>query len=375
MTTIQEEQHVDPGAAPDSIEEAVGALAGRIFEAGLGAFELLSVYVGKELGLYDALVSQGTVTPGTLAAHAEIDARYAREWLEQQTIAGFVEVDDPQAGPEERTYRLSPATAAVLVDETSLAYLAPFATFVVAIGDVIPKVLEAYRHGGGVSFGGFGDLVREAQAALNRPAFENLLPGWISAGFPDVHERLTTGEATRVADIGCGCGWSTIALAKAYPKARVDGLDSDQPSIKTARRNAANADRDNVRFEARDAADPALAGKYDLVCVFEALHDMAQPVAALTAARDLLAPGGSVLVMDERVADEFGAVGDPIERFMYACSVVHCLPVGMSEHPSSATGTVLRTSTLKRYAAEAGLSVTVLPLEHDCWRFYRLDQV
>lgn len=368
MTTIHDE--LDVGSPS---EEAVGELAGRIFESGVAAFELITIHLGKKLGLYDVLATHGKVTSGELAARAGIDARYAREWLEQQTISGFLEVEDPQAGPEERTYRLPAVTAAVLVDEASLAYLAPFATFVVAISEVMPKLLEAYRNGGGVSFGGFGDLVREAQAALNRPAYENLLPDWIRTGFPDVHERLSTATGTRVADIGCGCGWSTIALAKAYPSASVDGLDSDTPSIKTARRNAANADVDNVRFEAHDAADPSLAGRYDLVCIFEALHDMAQPVAVLTAVRNLLAPGGSVLVMDEKVADDFGAVGDPIERMMYAASVVHCLPVGMSDHPSAGTGTVLRTSTLKQYAVQAGLSVTVLPLEHDCWRFYRLD--
>jgi hypothetical protein len=369
MTTIDiEEQHgtVD--------EEAVGALAGRVFEAGLGAFELFSTYVGKELGLYDAL-SAGPATAGGLAAATGIHPRYAREWLEQQAIAGFIMVDDPGREQDERVFSLPGATAAVLVDTSSLGYLAPFGTFVVAIGAVMPQLLEAYRTGGGVSFGGFGDLVREAQAALNRPAYENLLADWVRTALPDVHERLSAPDGARVADLGCGCGWSTLALARAYPRAQIDGIDSDQPSITTARRHASQADLDNVRFETQDASDPALAGSYDLVCIFEALHDMPQPAKVLTAARELLAPGGSVLVMDERVADAFGAVGDPIERFMYACSVVHCLPVGMSEQPSEANGTVLRTSTVEQYATSAGLTVTVLPIEHDCWRFYRFDAI
>jgi len=364
---------IDIGEAGPAVdEEAIGALAGRVFEGGVAAFELIVVELGRQLGLYDVLSEHGPVTPADLAKRADIHPRYAREWLEQQTIAGFLEVDDPGAPAEERTYRLPAVTAAVLVDQTSLAYLAPFATWIAAVGGTLPQVVEAYRTGGGVSFGGYGDLVRDAQAALNRPAFTQLLPDWVATGVPQVHAKLSE-QGGRIADIGCGCGWSTIALGRAYPNARIDGLDNDEPSINAAQRNAATSGVDNVRFETRDAADPTLSGQYDLVCILEALHDMPHPVEVLTAARKLLTPGGSVLVMDERVADTFGSVGDPIERLMYSASTIHCLVVGMAEDHSAGTGAVFRTSTLEEYAERAGLSVTVLPIEHDCWRFYRLD--
>jgi hypothetical protein len=374
MTTITNDVELSLDQTTEIEEEAVGALAGRVFEAGLGAFELLTTYVGQKLGLYDALAASKGTTADGLARAAGIHPRYAREWLEQQAIAGFVEVDDPTRSPEERVFRLPGATEAVLVDPSSLAYLAPFGAFVAAIGEVMPALLEAYRTGGGISFGEFGDTVREAQAALNRPAYENLLADWVRTALPDVHDRLSSPEGARVADVGCGCGWSTLALARAYPNAHVDGIDSDAPSIATARRHAAQADLDNVRFETRDAADPPLADSYDLVCIFEALHDMPHPAQVLAVAKKLLTPGGSMLIMDERVAEDFGAVGDPIERFMYACSVIHCLPVGMADEKSEANGTVLRTSTVTQYAATAGLTVSVLPIEHDCWRFYRLDR-
>jgi predicted O-methyltransferase YrrM len=360
------------GAGPEVDEEATGALASRVFEGGVAAFELIAVELGRQLGLYDVLSEHGPVTPADLAKHADIHPRYAREWLEQQTIAGFLEVDDPSATAEERTYRLPAVTAAVLVDQTSLAYLAPFGTWVAGVGGVLPQIVDAYRSGGGVSFGGYGDLVRDAQAALNRPAFTALLADWVMTSVPEVHTKLSV-QGGRIADIGCGCGWSTIALGRAYPNARVDGLDNDEPSIEAARRNATTAGVGNVGFDTRDAADPSLTGQYDLVCIFEALHDMSHPVEVLTAARKLLAPAGSVLVMDERVADTFGAVGDPIERLMYSASAIHCLLVGMADADSAGTGAVMRTSTLEEYADHAGLSVTVLPIEHDCWRFYRLD--
>jgi hypothetical protein len=123
----------------------------------------------------------------------------------------------------------------------------------------------------------------------------------------------------------------------------------------------------------RDAADPGIAGRYDLVTIFEAVHDMARPVEALRSVRGLLADGGTAIVADERVADVFTAPGDDVERLMYGWSVLHCLPVGMAEQPSAATGTAMRASTFETYAREAGFSrVEVLPIENDFWRFYRL---
>jgi len=128
-----------------------------------------------------------------------------------------------------------------------------------------------------------------------------------------------------------------------------------------------------ISFEVRDAADPALSHRYDLVTVFEAVHDMSRPVEVLRSLHGLVADDGAVIVMDERVADAFTAPGDEIERIMYTYSVLCCLPVGRSEQPSAATGTVMRADTLRRYATEAGFAeVEVLPIEHETFRFYRL---
>jgi SAM-dependent methyltransferase len=148
-------------------------------------------------------------------------------------------------------------------------------------------------------------------------------------------------------------------------------VDADPASIELARANVTGSGVENrVRFVLGDAADPALAGRYDLVTVFEALHDMAQPVAVLSAARALLVPGGSVIVADERVADSFSAPGDDVERLYYGFSLTHCLPVGM---PGAGTGAVMRSDTVRSYAAEAGFArVDVLPIDNDFWRFYRL---
>jgi 2-polyprenyl-3-methyl-5-hydroxy-6-metoxy-1,4-benzoquinol methylase len=177
-----------------------------------------------------------------------------------------------------------------------------------------------------------------------------------------------------VADIACGVGWSSVGIAQGYPKLTVDGFDLDAAAIDMAKRHADEAGvSDRVDFAVRDASDPRLAGQYDLVTIFEALHDMSQPVQALRAARGLLAEGGSILVADERVAEDFAAPGDDIERLMYGWSILLCLANGLAETPSVGTGTVMRPSKLRAYAAEAGLSnVEVLPIDHLFFRFYRL---
>src|SRR5262249_12759095 len=216
------------------------------------------------------------------------------------------------------------------MDVESASCAAPFATMVVGIGGAVPEVVDAYRTGAGVPYQRYGRDFRDGQGDINRPAFTHELADWIAAS-EDVHRRLSSGPA-RVADVGCGQGFSTLALARAYPHATVDGIDLDEAAVPDARANAARTDvagRGSVAV--RGARGLAAAEPYDLVCIFEALHDMAAPVEALAAARAALAQDGSVLVADERVADAFSAPGDPIERMMYGWSVVHCLPASRAE--------------------------------------------
>ena len=156
----------------------------------------------------------------------------------------------------------------------------------------------------------------------------------------------------------------------------MDGFDVDSASIEAARANAASEGlEDRIQFHVQDASEPSLGGNFDVVTIFEALHDLGRPVEALASARRSLTEGGVVIIADERVAETFTAPGDDVERIMYGFSVVHCLPVGRADHEdSAATGTAMRPETLRGYAREAGFSsVDVLPIENDFWRFYRLD--
>jgi SAM-dependent methyltransferase len=346
-------------------------LVERLFGATIGTLELFGVYLGDRLGLYATLADAGALDPDELARRAGIAPRYAREWLEQQAVAGILDVEPGDDGM--RRYRLPPEHAPVLIEPESEFYLAPFASLVRGIGGVLPEVVDAYRSGGGVSFAEYGPDLRGGQAAINRPAFTHEMASWIAA-MPDVEARLRGEPAARVADVGCGVGWSTLALARAFPTAQVDGIDLDEASIADARRNAAGSGMaDAVTFEVRDAADPATRGAYDLACIFEALHDTPRPTEVLAALRDMLRDDGSLLVADERVADAFTAPGDEIERMMYGWSISHCLPAAMVDQPAEPTGTVLRGPTLRELAGRAGFgSVEVLPIENDVFRFYRL---
>ncbi|HEX2297567.1 MAG TPA: class I SAM-dependent methyltransferase [Pseudonocardiaceae bacterium] len=364
----------EPGTAttlPTATDPA--AFADRLVGAALGAMEVQAIYLGDRLGWYRALAEHKALTSPQLAERTGCAERYVREWLEHQAVAGYLVVEDPDAAPTERRYELPAAHAEVLTDVDSLVYLAPLARLVAGAGQHIGALREAYRTGGGVSWAMLGEDLREAQGAMNRPLFLHQLGQDYLPAIPDLHERLGRAGA-RVADVGCGLGWSAIGIARAYPGVTVDGFDLDEPSIETARRNAAEAGvADRVHFTLADAGQVTPDRPYDAVFAFECLHDMPDPVGVLAAIARLAGSTGIVVVMDERAEHRFTAPGSEVERLLYGFSLICCLPDGMSQQPSAATGTVLRADTLTGYATSAGFTrVEALPLEHDFFRFYRL---
>jgi 2-polyprenyl-3-methyl-5-hydroxy-6-metoxy-1,4-benzoquinol methylase len=330
----------------------------------------MSIWLGDRLGLYVALAN-GPATAAELAAGAGADARMVREWLEQQAVGGLLEVEDPAAAPDARRYRLPDGGLEAYTDRDSVAFAVPTAAEVLHAVGFLPGLEGAMRTGHGLvdTYGW-----REGRPDGNRARYlSQLTRDWLPA-VPDVHERLRADPPARVADLGVGSGWSSIAMALAYPTVRVDGFDLDPVAIGFASEHAAEAGvADRVAFLARDASDHEFAGRYDLVTVFEALHDLAHPVEALAAVRGLLADGGSVIVADERVPEAFAAPGSDFDRYIYGWSVMSCLPASMTDPRSAATGAVMRPETLRRYAREAGFGrAEVLPIDHFEWRFYRL---
>jgi len=352
----------------------VGEFLERLTASCLGTFDMATMYLGLQLGLYRSLADRGAATSTELAGRTGTVERHVREWLEQQTVTGILLVDDAVAEAAARRYSIPAAHAEVLLDADSLNFMGAYPQQMISVLMPLPLLMKAFRQGGGVPYEAYGPDCREGIAAGNRVAFVNLLG---SEWFPAIREldaRLRADPPAHVADVGCGFGWSAISIARAYPRVRVDGLDLDESSVHRAQQNARDSGvADRVTFAVRDAADPALTGKYDLVVAFETIHDMARPVEALYAMRRLAADRGMVLVVDERVNETFAVDPGDIERLYYGFSVLHCLPAGMAAQPSAATGTVMRPVTLRSYAQQAGFrDVVELPIAFDFWRFYRL---
>jgi predicted O-methyltransferase YrrM len=267
---------------------------------------------------------------------------------------------------------LPPEHVPVLADPDDVHFEAVTAVDIVRAGRQLPQLVEAFRVGGTPP----PPLPwePEGRAEANRARFINLLgTEWLPA-ITDVDARLRAEPPARVADVACGTGWSSIAMAQAYPAIIVNGVDLDQDAIAAARRNAERAGvAGRVTFSVRSASDLGGSGGYDLVTIFEALHDMSRPVDALRAARETLSQDGTLLVVDGLVHDEFTAPASLRERNEYGWSVVSCLPGAMGDPQTAATGAVMRPSLLRRYALDAGFGeVEVLPIHTDYWRFYRL---
>lgn len=358
--------------AMDASQQTADEVAERLFGSLLGTVEIMSVYLGDRLGWYRSLTDQGPATAPELAARTETHPRYAREWLEQQAVIGLLLVQE-NGGPDERVYAIPPSTTEVMTDTSSLAYLAPIGRMFGAVGPALPRLLEVYRTGGGVSWDELGPDARESQADANRPWYEKQL-GPALSGVSPLNDVLSR-PGVRLLDVGSGGGWSSIALARAYPDATLLGVDIDEPSVAMATANAQAAGvADRVNFLHQDASTLP-AESFDAAFAFECVHDMPRPVEVLSAVRKVLVPGAPLVVMDEAVADEFAPNGDELERMMYGFSLLVCLPDGLSSPPSVGTGTVMRPSTLRGYGEAAGFTdFEVLPIEDfGFWRFYQLS--
>jgi SAM-dependent methyltransferase len=269
-------------------------------------------------------------------------------------------------------FSLPPEHAVAFLDADSPSYVAPGLGYLLSFARILDALMDAFRTGGGVPYEAYGAEMIEGIGMGNRPGFLNdYVAKWIPA-LPDVEARLRGGG--RVAEIGCGVGWSSIALARAFPRVSIDGVEVDGASVMAARANAVHAGvADRVTFHEAAAESAPLSGPYDLVTALECLHDMAYPVAALRRMRELAVPAGTVLVVDEAVGESVEDNRTTVGRLSYNFSVLHCLPQAMVHAGAAGTGAVMRPSVLAGYAREAGFDkVDTVVIEHPTWRFYRL---
>jgi 2-polyprenyl-3-methyl-5-hydroxy-6-metoxy-1,4-benzoquinol methylase len=342
-------------------------LVERIFEASLAALDIFTIYLGDRLGLYRVLNERGPLDATGLAAAAGIDERYALEWLEQQATTGILEYRG------DGLFELPQPYAKVLAERDDANYFAPLARMMVSVGGTMPRVVEAYKTGAGIDWGDYSPDLVEGQSELNRPFFLGSFVKDVLPGIPEVDGALRQ-RGARAAEIGFGGGWAAIAIAGEYADVTVAGFDIDGPSVEMANANALESGvADRVTFHHVDAGKVSGDGTFDVVYAVECIHDMANPVAALKAMRDLVKPGGHVLVLDEAVGEEFTGAVDDTERFFYGWSATACLLNGRVEQPSNATGTVIRPATLERLAREAGFSgIEVADVDAGFFRAYLL---
>jgi SAM-dependent methyltransferase len=289
------------------------------------------VVMGDKLGLYRALAGAGPLTPAELADRTGCAERYVREWLNAQAAGGYVEYE-----ADSGRYVLPPEQAVALTDEESPAYLPGF--FQIALGSVhdSPRIAHAVRTGEGVGWHDHVHDVHEGCERFFRPGYNaNLVPSWLPA-LDGVVEKLQRGA--RVADVGCGHGASTIVMAKAFPSSTFVGTDYHAGSIETARGRAREAGvADRVTFEIAPASSYAGEG-YDLVTMFDCLHDMGDPVGAARHVRHSLAPDGTWMIVEPFAGDRVEENLNPVGRAYYSFSTLLCTPASLSQEVGLALG-------------------------------------
>jgi SAM-dependent methyltransferase len=307
------------------------------------------VVMGDKLGLYRAMAEAGPLSPADLAGRTGTAERYVREWLNAQAAGGYVEYD-----PDSGRYALAPEQAVALTDPDSPAYLPGF--FQIALGSVLgsPKITEAARSGAGFGWHQHGPDVHEGCERFFRPGYNaNLISGWLPT-LDGVVTKLERGAL--VADVGCGYGASTILMAQAFPNSDFTGSDYHDGSIETARRHAQEAGvAGRIRFETAPAAAYSGTG-YDLVTMFDCLHDMGDPVGAARHVRGTLAPDGTWMIVEPYAGDRVEENLNPVGRAYYAFSTLLCTPASLSQEVGLALGAQAGESRIGDVVAAGGFT-------------------
>jgi SAM-dependent methyltransferase len=341
MATIQEPPALDTDKLMSFVFRAVDEVGATLNTA--------MVVMGDKLGLYRALAGAGPLTPDEVAERTGTAERYVREWLNNQAAGGYVEYD-----PDSGRYTLPPEQAVALTDESSPAYLPGF--FQIALGSVIdsPRIMEASKTGAGVGWHDHVHDVHEGCERFFRPGYNaHLVPEWLPA-LDGVVAKLERGA--RVADVGCGHGASTVLMASAFPASTFVGSDYHEGSIATARQRADGAGvNDRVSFEVAPAA--AYSGHdFDLVTVFDCLHDMGDPVGAARHVLQSLAPDGTWLIVEPAAGDRVEDNLNPVGRAYYGFSTLLCTPSSLDQEVGLALGAQAGEARIRDVIMSAGFT-------------------
>jgi 2-polyprenyl-3-methyl-5-hydroxy-6-metoxy-1,4-benzoquinol methylase len=345
-------------------ETKLNAFMGRVIGDVASANHAFLSYLGDRLGLFKAMANQGPLTSEAVARRAGLSERFVREWLGGMVAGEYVTCDGAH-------YTLPDEHAVVLADEEGPAFLGAFFGFNVTGCQVAPKILDAFRTGRGVAQDAFPAEAFETMERATAPTYRHFLVQQFLPAVPGLKDKLDAGA--RVLDVGCGGGRACLAIAKAFPKARVRGYDVHPPNIERARAAArAEGLADRVTFEARDCT--ALPrGELDLVLAMDVVHDAVGPVALLGAMRAALAPGGVCFVQEFNVSSEPGKNVNPLAKLLYASSASYCLHVSLAHEHGAGLGACMGTDKLQELAAKAGFTqIDRVALEHPVFSLYAL---
>jgi SAM-dependent methyltransferase len=328
-------------------QDRLDELLGRAVNDLAAGYAGVLVSIGDRLGLYRAMAGQGPMTAREVAERSGCAARYVREWLSAQAAGGYVDYDG-----SDDTFHLTPEQALVFADRDSPVFLPPAWQVPASMWFDEEKSIAAFRSGDGVAWGDHDQRMICGVAGFYRNAYRaSLVSDWLPA-LDGVADRLRAGA--RVADIGCGHGHSTVLMAEAFPKSRFWGFDTHAGSIAAARANAVEAGvADRVTFDSSDASACA-SGSFDLVCYFDCLHDMGDPVAAATRAASLLAENGTVMLVEPYANDALADNLNPVGRLYYAASTTLCCAHAISEGGPMALGAQAGEARLAAVFREAG---------------------
>jgi 2-polyprenyl-3-methyl-5-hydroxy-6-metoxy-1,4-benzoquinol methylase len=323
------------------LQEFMGKL---VTDMGGGAM-VACIILGEELGLYKAMSNGQPVSADDLAAKTKCNARLIREWLSAQASSGYVEYADGK-------FRLPPEQAMALANEDSPVYVAGGTTVLASLFLDKDKIVAAFRGNGGLAWGDHHPCMFSGTEKFFRPGYRaNLVSSWLPA-LEGVVPKLKNGA--KVADIGCGHGASTVVMADAYPKSHFDGFDYHAPSIETAKQRATEAKvSERTTFTKADAK--SYAGKdYDLICFFDCLHDMGDPVGAARHAFQALKADGTVLLVEPFANDKLEQNMNPVSRMFYAASTFVCTPNSLSQEVGLGLGAQAGEARLRTVFLEAG---------------------
>jgi 2-polyprenyl-3-methyl-5-hydroxy-6-metoxy-1,4-benzoquinol methylase len=334
------------------------AFVGKVLADTAGLAVTVMSSIGDRLGLFKNLATQGPATSEELAERADVNERYAREWLGAMASAGYLEYD-----PAARRFTLPPEHVPVLAQEGGPVFFGGVQEEVVGLAGPVNQLMQAFRTGGGVPMEAYDPSAWEGLTRFTTGWFENLLvPVWLPA-MPEVQAKLERGAL--VADVGCGHGKALIKLAQTYPRSRYVGYDSFAPSIEQAKANAKAAGvADRVRFERRDVSE-GLPEQYDVITTFDVVHDAVNPRGLLRAIRNGLRSDGRFVCLEINSSDKLEENIGLLGAFFYSVSVLYCMTSSLAHH-GEGLGTVgLPESKIRELGAEAGFSnVRRVPMEN-----------